>query len=133
MPHMTPYRPTHDVSQPFNSGFATVYSVTDAAQPGYQPVEKLKKKARVRFESQRLGIGRYYNGRQNQIEIDRVIRIPAACPVTNHDVVVLHTGEAYRIDMVQEVPGVYPKCYDLTLVRYAQKYEVIEDCNGMSG
>lgn len=133
MPHSTPYRPTHDVSQPFNSGVATVYFVKDQARPGYQPVEKLQKKARVRFESQRLGISRYYSGRQNQIEIDRVIRIPAACAITNQDVVILHTGEAFRIDMVQEVMDARPKCCDLTLVRYTQKYEVIDECNGMNG
>ena len=56
-----PYRPSNEVTQTYNSGVVTVYSVTDSARPGYQPVEQLTKKITLRYEEQRLGIQRYYD------------------------------------------------------------------------
>ena len=64
-----PYRPSNEVTQSYNDGVVTVYSVTDSARPGYQPVEQLTEKIKLRYEEQRLGIQRYYNAMQNQIQV----------------------------------------------------------------
>ena len=84
-----PHRPAdNQITQVFNDGLVTVYAVTDIAEPGYQPKPGLKKKLTLRYEEQRLGIQRLYSGRQNQVEIERVIRTPRAGDVNNQDVAV---------------------------------------------
>lgn len=129
MPWKAPYRPRTDngVSQNFCDGFVKIYSVTDVAQPGYQPVPALTLKCVLRYEEQRLGIQRYYTGQQNQIQIERVIRTPRYGNVTNQDIAVTESGKQYGIDLVQTVTDVYPASQDITLTKIEQKYEVPDD------
>ena len=116
-----PYRPSNEVTQSYNDGVVTVYSVTDSARPGYQPVEQLTEKIKLRYEEQRLGIQRYYNAMQNQIQVERVIRVPRAEQITSQDVAETEDGRRYRIALVQTVDGVWPPSQDLTLVKYQQE------------
>ena len=51
-----PYRPDNEVTQNYNDGVVTIYSVTDGAKPGYQPVPTLAEKITLRYAEQRLGI-----------------------------------------------------------------------------
>ena len=121
-----PYRPKGEITQPYNDGILTVYAVSDAAPAGYQPVAQLTKKVVLRFEARALGINRYYAGRQNQIKIERVLRVPRRIDVSTQDIVTTSGSEtAYRIDLIQAVTDVYPPSMDLTLVRYQQRYEVM--------
>ena len=121
MTRKAPYRPSNEVTQGYNSGVVTVYAVTDSARPGYQPVEQLTEKIKLRYEEQRLGIQRYYNAMQNQIQVERVIRVPRAGQITSQDVAETEDGRRYRIDLVQTVDGVWPPSQDLTLVKYQQE------------
>ena len=107
------------MTQDFNSGIVTIYTVTDSALPGYQPKPELTEKIVLRYEEQRLGIQRYYAAMQNQIQIERVIRVPWA-EITNQDIAETENGVKYRIDLVQTVDSAYPPCLDLTLKRYEQ-------------
>ena len=116
-----PYRPSNEVTQGYNSGVVTVYAVTDSARPGYQPVEALIEKIKLRYEEQRLGLQRYYDAMQNQIQVERVIRVPRAEQITSQDVAETEDGRRYRIDLVQTVDGVWPPSQDLTLVKYQQE------------
>ena len=116
-----PYRPSNEVTQSYNDGVVTVYAVTDSARPGYQPVEQLTEKIKLRYEEQRLGIQRYYDAMQNQIQVERVIRVPRAGQVTSQDVAETEDGRRYRIDLVQTVDGVWPPSQDLTLAKYQQE------------
>ena len=116
-----PRRPENEISQPFNSGIVNIFSVTDAAAPGYRPVRTLTPVVSLRYQEQKLGIQRYFEGKQNQIEIERVIRVPqCGIRITNQHVAVTEDGTEYRIDLVQAVEDIYPKCLDLTLERYEQ-------------
>lgn len=118
-----PTRPTENqITQCFGDGVVTVYAVTDAAAPGYQPKPQLVKppKAMLRYEEQRLGIQRYYEAMQNQIQVERVIRTPRYGQITNQDIAVTEDGRQYRIDLVQTVQNVWPASQDLTLVRIEQ-------------
>ena len=124
MPWRAPYRPDSEVTQAYNDGVVTVYAVTDAARPGYQPKPALTKKAVLRYEEQRLGIQRFYSGKQSQAEIERVIRTPRLDCVSSQDVAVTEDGRQYRIDMVQSVPDIWPASMDLTLAKVTQKYDV---------
>lgn len=129
MPWKAPYRPRRDneVTQTYSDGLVKVYAVADTAEPGYKPVEGLTFKAALRYEERRLGIQRYYEGKQNQIQIERVIRVPRVNAVSSQDVAVTEDGEQYRIDLVQTVTDLYQESMDLTLSRIQQKYEVPHD------
>lgn len=120
-----PHRPREDnaVTQNFGNGLVTVCTVSDAAKPGYQPVPELTPKYTLRYAEQRLGIQRYYSAAQNQIEVERVIRVPRAGVITNQDVAITEDGRHYRIDLVQAVTDAYPPSLDLTLVKYDQGVE----------
>ena len=124
MPWRAPHRPDSEVTQAYNDGVVTVYAVTDAARPGYQPKPALTPKAVLRYEEQRLGIQRFYSGKQSQAEIERVIRTPRLACVSSQDVAVTEDGRQYRIDMVQSVPDIWPASMDLTLAKVAQNYDV---------
>lgn len=119
MPWTAPYRPANEVTQDYNDGIVTIYAVTDSAQPGYQPKPTLTKKYTLRYDEQRVGIQRYYEAMQNQVQVERVLRVPRA-KITNQDIAETEDGMKYRIDLVQTVDLVYPPSLDLTLTRYEQ-------------
>lgn len=126
-PHKRPNRPAHDVTQAFNDGVVTICQVTDAAEPGLQPQPDLTPLLHVPYEERKLGIRRYYEALQNQIHVERVIRVPRAnVMVTNQHAARTEDGQLYRIDLVQGA-DVYPPSLDLTLVRYAQTEEATND------
>lgn len=129
MPWKAPYRPRRDgkVTQNFEDGLASIYGVTDGAAPGYKPKPTLTKKVTLRYEERRLGIQRYYEAQQNQVQIERVIRVPRFSVVSSQDVAVTEDGKQYRVDLVQIVTDVFPASMDLTLSRIDQKYEVLHD------
>ncbi len=117
-----PYRPReHEISQTYNDGLVDIYRVEDDAEPGYAPKPSLIKVGVLAFEERRLGIQRYYQGRQNQVQIEHVLRVRKGFPVDTQMVAVIRGAEAqYAIDLVQNVPDVYPASWDLTLARVAQ-------------
>ena len=119
-----PHRPDNEITQEMNSGVVKIYSVEDSAQPGYQPKPSLTLKLTLRYEEQRLGINRLYLSRQNQAEIEKVIRVPRQDSISNQDVAILESGNQYSIDYTQTVQDVYPPCLDLSLVKVEQNYEV---------
>ena len=128
-----PTRPTENqITQCYDDGVVTVYAVTDAAEPGYQPRPQLVQppKAVLRYEEQRLGLQRYYEALQNQIQVERVIRTPRYGQITNQDVAVTEDGRQYRIDLVQTVQDVWPASQDLTLERIDQIYDVSKSDTG---
>ena len=122
----TPFRPNNEISQQYNDGTVYIYTVTDGALPGYQPVEKLELKHTLRFENRKLGINRIYLSRQQQAEIVKVIRVPRV-QVSPQDIAVTHEGQQYRIDTVQDAVGVYPPSLDLSLRVIKQKFEVMPE------
>lgn len=119
-----PHRPDNEITQELNSGVVQIYSVEDSAQPGYQPKPSLTLKLTLRYEEQRLGINRLYLSRQNQAEVEKVIRVPRQDSISNQDVAILENGSQYSIDYAQTVQDVYPPCLDLSLVKVEQDYEV---------
>lgn len=119
-----PWRPDNQISQTFNSGVCTVYSQRDTARAGYKPRPEMEPKAFLRFEEQRVGLNRFNEFKQRDIEVERVIRVPhgpAAQIPTPKDVVSSDGQVFYRVELVQTVPGVFPPSLDLTLVRLVQK------------
>ena len=126
MQRKTPFRPDTEITQTYNDGAVTIYSASDGAVPGYQPVIVAKKKCLLHFEERVLGINRLYLSRQNQMEIKRVIRVPRV-PIVTQDLARTHDGQWYRIDAVQNVKDVWPASLDLSLVAVRQNVEVHDD------
>ncbi len=116
-----PNRPSHEVSQSFNSGVVKIYETEDISVPGYAPKQRLKEKAILRYEEQRTGITRYYTAKQANIEIARVLRCPRMDSVNTQDVAETEDGGQYRIEQIQTVQNIYPACMDLSLSKVVQK------------
>ena len=119
-----PQRRADEITQPFNDGVVRIYSVTDGAQPGYQPRPVLRLKGTLRYEERQLGVQRYYSARQNNVRIERVLRVPRTGQVSAQDVAVTEVGRQYQVDWVQSVRDVWPAAADLTLVCVTQQYDV---------
>ena len=118
-----PNRPASEITQSFNDGCVIICSVENISPPGYKPKEGLKPKFSLRYEEQRLGINRLYLSRQNQAEIERVLRIPRAGKITSQDIAVTEDENQYRIDSVQNVPDIWPSSLDISLTAVKQKFE----------
>lgn len=127
---MSPTRPNNQISQQYNGGSVTVYSVSDGAETGGKPVPILREKVRLRYEETRLGINRLYLSRQNDAEIERVIRVQRRPDISTQDVAITEDGRRYRIDTIQSVDDVWPRSMDLSLTKVTRDYEVMDDDMG---
>ena len=120
----TPFRPSNEISQAYNSGTVKIYAVTDSAAPGYQSKKKPQLKYSLQFEERALGITRIYQSKQAKAEILRVLRVPRV-NISPQDVAVTHDGQSYEISTVQMVPDVYPPSLDISLKHLTHDLEVI--------
>ena len=119
-----PNRPNHEITESYNDGIVNIYTVQDGAAPGYRPVPVLVLVKRMRYQERYLGINRLYSGRQNQVDIQRIVRVQKVPGVSNQNVAITEDGKQYRIDSVQDVIGAYPPSLDLTLATVEQEFEV---------
>ena len=120
-----PNRPNHEITESYNDGIVNIYTVQDGAAPGYRPMPVLVLVKRMRYQERYLGINRLYSGRQNQVDIQRIVRVQKVPGVSNQNVAITEDGQQYRIDSVQDVIGAYPPSLALTLATVEQKYEVL--------
>ena len=126
----TPFRPRTDekITQAYNDGVVTIYTETDEAASGYLPAPSLTSVITLAYQERKLGIKRYYDARQNQIHVERVIRVPQSpVSITNQEIAETEDGKKYRIDLIQAVPDVYPPSVDLTLTVYDQNAPAEDD------
>lgn len=114
-----PTRPTAEITQQFNDGVIQIYTLSDAETGGMQPNITGALRLTLRYAEQRLGINRLYLARQNQAEVERVVRVPRH-PISNQDGAVTEDGQQYGIESVQSVPDVWPPCLDVSLKRIDQ-------------
>ena len=124
MPRKAPFRPDSEITQTYNDGVVKIFSVRDGAQIGYQPVIQASLKRSLHFAERVLGINRLFLGRQNRVEISRVLRIPRV-PVSTLDLAQTHDGRWYSVNAVQSVEGVYPPSLDISLVAEERKVEIV--------
>lgn len=130
-----PFRPSQNaqVTQCYNDGRVVVYDVRNYGVNGFLPSPTYQVKAILAYQERKLGIRRYYDARQNQVRVERVIRVPKPSGVfepdddvpepmriTSQDMARTEDGKRYRIDLVQSVPDVFPPSLDLTLAVYEQ-------------
>jgi SPP1 family predicted phage head-tail adaptor len=116
-----PYRPKSDaITQTYNNGTVRIYAVTNTAEPGRKPQIGETLIETLPYEEQSIGVTRYYQARQNQVDIEKVVRVPFRQALNNKMAAKLEDGEAYRIDFVQPRLDVFPVSMDLTLKQYDQ-------------
>jgi len=109
--------------QTFNDGICSIHAQVNASTPGNKPVMKLKQIAeRVPFEKRRVGIKRFYDAKQENAEIERLIRIPAQFKISTQDICMIDNVQ-YGIYQVQDVLDTMPQAKDLSLKRLEEKYE----------
>lgn len=124
MSRVYPFRAGNEISQSFNDGIVTLFHLTDGAAPGYQPRPEPVHAATLRYAERRVGLNRYYAAKQASVEVERVVRVPApggGVSILPNDRAVTEDGREYRVEMVQTVDGIYPKCLDLTLARLTRR------------
>ena len=113
-----PFRPRKEaqVTQCYNDGAVKIFETADEAANGYLPVVTRTAKGTLPYQERRVGLQRYYEAKQNQIRVERVVRVPAPpWEITSLDDAQTEDRKNYRIDLVQIVPDVYPPSLDLTL------------------
>lgn len=121
----TPFRfDDRRITQSYRDGVVRIYTVTDVSQPGYQPKPALTLVETMFYAERRVGLQRYYSGKQTQVQVERVIRTQTRPSVNPQCIAVTEDGTQYGIELVQQLQDVYPPSMDLTLVRIEQKYEV---------
>lgn len=109
-----PNRPNHKISESFNDGVVQLFSARDVSDIGRAPVIELELIHTLHFAEKRVGVTRYYQARQAQVEVDRVIRVQYV-PGIHTNIIAKIDDKEYRIDQIQTVEDVYPRCLDLTL------------------
>ena len=65
----TPFRPDdRRITQSYRDGVVRIYTVTDGAAPGYQPRPVLTLLETLFYQERRVGLQRYYSGKQAQVQ-----------------------------------------------------------------
>ena len=95
----------------FKDGVCKIYGFD------YEGLETVKYTS-LGFDNKILGFKRYYEARANQIEINRVIKVPAVGGITNYDFVEIDEGLGivkYGVKLTQRMFETNPPSLDLTL------------------
>lgn len=110
--------------QPYKDGVAGVYEVSNAAEPGNTPIERLTPKERLPYDQQMVGMYRYMQGMQSGMRIDQKIRMPRREGVRVDNVVILTDGLQYAVKQVQYPPEAEPPSMDISLERLGNPYDI---------
>jgi hypothetical protein len=70
---------------------------------------------RLGFSNRILGFKRYFTAAANQVNVNKVIRVPQVPNIDNHDTLKIKGLGKFSIELVQTINDTNPKCIDLTL------------------
>lgn len=107
----------------FNDGICGIYSIENTAAPGDRPTEHLIEKYKLRFRWHTVGMSRYYEAMQAQVNITNAVDVPLRVDVNPQDVAVID-GRQYRIMQKQEKRDTRPASMLLTLTDIEEAYEL---------
>ena len=110
--------------QTFNKGEVKIYKVENTAEPGDMPKEGLTLQNSLRYHERTVGITRRYAAKQNNEEVNFVIRCPEVRAVETDYIAVLVDGKQYRISWIQYPEDIEPPVMDMTLERLGAFYDV---------
>ena len=112
-----------------DDGILTFYELTNVADAGRMPVEKLVSVGTAYYGRRTVGVTRLYAARGANASVDvlaRCYNTPTVPKGTKRAMfVILEDGCQYRIDAVQEQPDL--DAVDLTLVRLEDFYDVADE------
>ncbi len=91
----------------FSDGVCNIYALDNDGN-------RIYKYKGLGFSNRVLGFKRYWAAAANQMEINKVIRIPSLKNIDTYDHVEIG-GETYDVKMVQAIYDTNPICIDLTL------------------
>ncbi|MDL2318219.1 hypothetical protein LJC74_03870 [Eubacteriales bacterium OttesenSCG-928-A19] len=112
-------------TQIFNDGTCAIYAVSNGAAPGAKPVPVLVvKHGLLRYAERMVGMSRFWGARQNNVQIDKLIRVARIADASTQDIAALEDGNQYAILQIQAVQDVEPPCMDLSLQRRAERYDI---------
>lgn len=112
------------LTQTFNDGIISIYSVGNISEPGNMPKEGLTLKVGpLHYEERTVGMGRYWTAAQAQVRIEQLLRVPRISSVSTQDIAIVN-GQQYKIVQIQYPPGIEPSCMDLSLERLEVEYEI---------
>lgn len=108
--------------QAFSDGVCAVYGEENVARPGGMPAMEPVLKGKLCYEERTVGMARYAQYLQQDVEISRILRVPRKIEVSTQDVVVPTDGKKYRVKQVQYPREAVPPCMDLSLERIDNDY-----------
>ena len=116
-------------NQTFNDGLLQILYQKDVSQPGeYESRQTVTRYTGLPYEERRVGITRFYQGKQAGVEIDRVIRCPRRDDVYVQDVILdVSSNTHYTIEQVQVVIDLDPPSMDLSLIFRTNPIKIAEE------
>lgn len=106
-----------------DDGVLTFYNLTNIAQPGRMPVEKLAATGTAFYSRRQVGVTRMYQAAGANRHIDLLVRCHNTPEIPgNAKYVIPEDGLQYRIDLAQYIPDL--EAVDLTLVRLEAFFDV---------
>jgi hypothetical protein len=100
----------------FSDGVCDIYSEDDTENRVFKYIG-------LGFDNRVLGFKRYFTAAANQVQVNRVIRIPQVPGIDNHDTVEVKGMGKYSIELIQSIFDTNPPSIDLTL-RQLEMFEV---------
>lgn len=106
-----------------DAGLLTIYKLTNVAQPGLMPAEKLVKICLAYYDERTVGVTRAYAALSANQRIDKLVRCYNTSLSTDAEYCILEDGNQYRITLKQ----LQGDDIDLTLERLEDYYDVITE------
>lgn len=106
----------------FDSGILNFYTLTNTAQNGRMPQEKLVSEGDCYYYERSVGVTRAYAAMAANQRIDKLVHCYNVTIPINAEYVILEDGLQYRIALKQSAGD----DVDLTLERLEEKYDVAE-------
>jgi hypothetical protein len=106
-----------------NAGILTIYALTDTAEQGYMPAEKLVAICQCFYSDRVIGYNRAYAALGADQRVDRLVRCYYTTLPEEGKYVIPEDGKQYRITLKQQIGD---DC-DITLERLETNYDVLTD------
>ena len=113
-------------TQSFNNGNVAVYAVSNIAESGDMPKEKLILKRTLRYHERTVGLTRFFTALQTNVEVKYVLRCQRLRDISAQDVAIPNDGKQYRIVQIQYPEDVNPPVMDMTLEELTAVYDIYQ-------
>lgn len=117
---------TKKIDQQYDDGFLKVYEQKDISSPGeFENIQTVVKYPKIYYQNRTVGYKRFLQGKQVDLEIQKLLRIPNLPDINIFDIVETENGQQFKIEQIQDPVGVYPASLDLSLSVVKNRLEVV--------